>query len=74
MNGTVSNNESKSTLIYLSQPFEVPGGRFREIYYWDTYWAIDGLCLCEMFKTAKYVLENLLHLVKEYSFVPNGGR
>lgn len=74
MNGTVSDNKSKSTLIYLSQPFVVPGGRFREIYYWDTYWAIDGLCLCEMFKTAKYVLENLLHLVKEYSFVPNGGR
>ena len=28
--------EQKDSLIALTRPYIVPGGRFREIYYWDT--------------------------------------
>jgi alpha,alpha-trehalase len=30
----------------------VPGGRFRESYYWDSYWIIRGLLVCNMTTTA----------------------
>jgi alpha,alpha-trehalase len=30
----------------------VPGGRFRESYYWDTYWIILGLIASDMLNTA----------------------
>ena len=45
-------NNNNLTLIQDSflhlpyEPFVVPGGRFREVYYWDTYWTILGLLHC----------------------------
>lgn len=70
----VKKNEAKYSLIYLEKPFVVPGGRFREMYYWDTYWTIIGLLHSQMFDVAKGTIENLLSLVKRYGFVPNGNR
>lgn len=60
--------------IYTPNPVVVPGGRFRELYYWDSYWVINGLLLSEMTDTAFGMIENFLHLVNRYGFVPNGGR
>ncbi len=42
-----------TSLIYLERPFVVPGGRFREMYYWDSYWTILGLLKSEMTDTVK---------------------
>lgn len=47
---------------------------FIEFYYWDSYWIIEGLLLCDMNVTAKGMIENFLSMVKRYGFVPNGGR
>lgn len=58
----------------IKHPFAVPGGRFREFYYWDSYWVIEGLLISEMFTTAKFHIQNLIDMVKTYGFVPNGGR
>ncbi|TYZ56929.1 hypothetical protein PybrP1_001912 [[Pythium] brassicae (nom. inval.)] len=52
----------------------VPGGRFRESYYWDSYWIVEGLLVSGMRHTARGVVNNLLEYVAEYGFVPNGGR
>ena len=41
------------SLLYLPYPVMVPGGRFREIYYWDCFWIIRGLIQSEMLSTAK---------------------
>ena len=32
-----------SSLLPLPRPYVVPGGRFREIYYWDSYFTMLGL-------------------------------
>lgn len=54
INETVgSSEEHVSSLIYLAHGFIVPGGRFREMYYWDTYWTILGLIHSEMTGTVK---------------------
>lgn len=52
----------------------VPGGRFRESYYWDSLWIITGLLISDLKETARNVVNNLLNYVAEYGFVPNGGR
>ncbi|XP_069750778.1 trehalase [Narcine bancroftii] len=60
--------------IYVPNPLIVPGGRFREFYYWDSYWIIKGLLISEMSNTAKGMIENFLALIDRFGFIPNGGR
>ncbi|XP_014246527.1 trehalase-like [Cimex lectularius] len=77
--GRIMNNKAKqhpehTSLIYVPNGFIVPGGRFRELYYWDTFWIINGLLICDMETTAKGIIENLLSLVKQRGHVPNGSR
>lgn len=60
--------------IYVPNPLIVPGGRFREYYYWDSYWIIKGLLISEMYTTAKGMIKNFLHLIDRFGFIPNGGR
>lgn len=69
-----SHEIKNSTLIPLKYPFTIPGGRFREIYYWDSYWIFDGQLACGMHKTVKYGLLNFVELIKKYNFIPNGTR
>lgn len=64
----------RHSLITVPNGFVIPGGRFKEIYYWDSYWIIRGLLVSEMTTTAKGMIENLLSLVQRYGFVPNGSR
>lgn len=69
-----SKDALKSSLISLPRPFFVPGGRFRELYYWDTMNIVKGLVACEMMQSAKDAVHNLLYLVEHVGFVPNGNR
>ena len=55
-------------------PFVVPGGRFREFYYWDSYWIVEGLLISEMYETAFGHIMNMIEAVKVFGFVPNGFR
>ena len=66
--------KNQTSLLYAPNPFIVPGGRFKEIYYWDSYWIIEGLLLSDMVETAKGMLDNFLFLVSELGYVPNGLR
>lgn len=62
------------SIIPVPHRFIIPGGRFKEFYYWDAYWIIKGLLLSDMFDTARCMVENLLSVVERYGFIPNGGR
>lgn len=50
------------------------GDRFRETYYWDSYWVIRGLLVSKMTESAKRLVLNLLSMVERAGFVPNGAR
>ncbi|CAO1630002.1 unnamed protein product [Parajaminaea phylloscopi] len=54
--------------------FVVPGGRFRELYYWDTYFVILGLLRSQLNTVVKDLLNNFGDLVETIGFVPNGNR
>ncbi|KAM8927245.1 trehalase [Pelodytes ibericus] len=70
----VKDSPEKHSQIYVPNAVIVPGGRFREFYYWDSYWVINGLLLSEMSSTARGMIENFLDLVNRYGWIPNGGR
>ncbi|XP_047104847.1 trehalase-like [Schistocerca piceifrons] len=70
----VRENQELYSIIYMPYGVIIPGGRFREIYYWDSYWIIRGLLKCEMYYTARGILANFLLMVRQFGLVPNGGR
>lgn len=63
-----------TSAILAQRPFVVPGGRFREYYYWDNYFIVRALLLSGMHETAKDMILNMLDVVERYGFMPNGGR
>lgn len=63
-----------SSSIFLPHDFIVPGGRFNEIYYWDSYWILHGLMVCEMNVSVNNLINNLFYCIKKYGFIPNGSR
>uniref|UniRef100_A0A7E4USK8 Trehalase n=1 Tax=Panagrellus redivivus TaxID=6233 RepID=A0A7E4USK8_PANRE len=70
----VRQHQELYSLLYVPHPFVIPGGRFREFYYWDSYWIVKGLLFSEMYDTAKGMILNLAYMVDHHGFVPNGGR
>jgi alpha,alpha-trehalase len=74
VNATVKENPQRHSYVPRNYPMIVPGGRFRESYYWDSWWIVRGLLVCDMESTALYVINNLLGDVDTFGFVPNGGR
>uniref|UniRef100_A0ACD5TJ10 Uncharacterized protein n=1 Tax=Avena sativa TaxID=4498 RepID=A0ACD5TJ10_AVESA len=70
----VAARPDRHTLLPLPGRVVVPGSRFREVYYWDSYWVVRGLLVSKMYDTAKDIVLNLVYLVEEYGFVLNGAR
>ncbi|CAM6090222.1 unnamed protein product [Calypogeia fissa] len=70
----VATRSEMYTMVSLKNPFVIPGSRFREVYYWDSYWVIRGLVVSKMLSTARGMVDNLLSMVETYGFVPNGAR
>lgn len=66
--------QTRSSLIPLPNKYIVPGGRFREVYYWDSYFTILGLNISGLSSVSKGMVDNFLYLVKQFGFVPNGNR
>ena len=62
------------TLIALPNPYVVPGGRFREVYYWDSYFTMLGLQQDDEVETIQHIVDNFAYLIKTVGFVPNANR
>ncbi|KHJ91067.1 alpha,alpha-trehalase, partial [Oesophagostomum dentatum] len=52
------------SIIPVPNPFVVPGGRFREIYYWDSFFIIKGLLASHMYVTVRGMIENMQYLIE----------
>lgn len=63
-----------STLLPLPKPYVVPGGRFREIYYWDSYFTAQGLNADGYPDMVLAMAENFRHLINTTGHIPNGNR
>ena len=65
---------SHSSLIPLPNSYIVPGGRFREVYYWDSYFTLLGLVDSDQEKMAVNMVDNFSFLIDSIGFIPNGNR
>jgi alpha,alpha-trehalase len=63
-----------SSLIPLPYPYIVPGGRFNEIYYWDSYFTMLGLEASGRIDMIESMVKNFAYLIDEIGFIPNGNR
>ena len=65
---------SGSSLLPLPYDYIVPGGRFREIYYWDSYFTMLGLKESGQDETIESMIKNFAFLIEKYGHIPNGNR
>ena len=61
-------------LLYLPHPYVVPGGRFNEMYGWDSYFISVGLLEAGRVERAKHMASNHLYQVRHYGTVLNANR
>lgn len=66
--------DPRSSLIPLPNPYVVPGGRFREVYYWDSYFTMLGLVESGRTDLVRSMLDNFAHLIRTVGHIPNGNR
>jgi alpha,alpha-trehalase len=66
--------DASSSLIPLPNSYVVPGGRFREVYYWDSYFTMQGLVESGHVDLVKSMLDNFAHLINTVGHIPNGNR
>ncbi len=67
-------DQQSGTLIPLPHLYLVPGGRFREIYYWDSYFTMLGLQVSGRTDLIEQMVGNFAHLIDQFGFIPNGNR
>ena len=66
--------KSAGTLISLPYPYVVPGGRFGEIYYWDSYFTMLGLQASGKYDMIENMVKNFSYLIDTIGYIPNGNR
>jgi alpha,alpha-trehalase len=61
-------------VLYLPNPYVVPGGRFNEMYGWDSYFIIRGLVQAGKIELARGMVENFFFEIENYGAVLNANR
>jgi alpha,alpha-trehalase len=64
----------KEGLLYLPNRYVVPGGRFNEMYGWDSYFIILGLVHDHRSDLARGMVENFLYEIENYGAILNANR
>jgi alpha,alpha-trehalase len=73
--GSLSQQEiGKPGLLYLPKPYVVPGGRFNEMYGWDSYFVIRGLVADGQRELARGMVGNFFFEIDNYGAILNANR
>src|SRR5690606_31333230 len=65
---------ANASLIPLPDQYIVQGGRFSEIYYWDSYFTMLGLKSQGKYELIENMVRNFGFLIDSLGFIPNGNR
>ena len=68
------NRVDRGSLIALPHKYIVPGGRFNEQFYWDSYFIMEGLAAQGEWKKAEDILKNAAYMIRKYGYVPTANR
>ncbi len=71
---STKNVEKWDSLLPLPESYVVPGGRFREIYYWDSYFTMLGLAESGHWDKVADMVANFGYEIDARGYIPNGNR
>ncbi|WP_157215888.1 alpha,alpha-trehalase TreF [Flavisphingomonas formosensis] len=66
--------DPRGSALALPRPYVVPGGRFRELYYWDSYFTMLGLARDGRDDLVEDMIDDFGSLIDRYGHIPNGTR
>lgn len=69
-----STSQSEGSLIALPNSYVVPGGRFNEQFYWDSYFIMLGLAADKEWDLLENMLTNVTYMIEQFGFVPTANR
>ena len=68
------NRRDRGSLIALPQKYVVPGGRFSEQFYWDSYFIMLGLAADGEWKMIENMMDNYVYMIRKYGYIPTANR
>lgn len=68
------NRRDKGSLIALPYKYVVPGGRFDEQYYWDSYFIMLGLAVDDRWDVIEGMIKNFAYMIRKFGFIPTANR
>ncbi len=68
------NRRTRGSLFALPHPYIVPGGRFSEQFYWDSYFIMLGLAADGKWSMIEGMIKNYAFMIRKFGFIPTANR
>ena len=68
------NRKDRGSLIALPHKYIVPGGRFAEQFYWDSYFVMLGLVADKRWDLVEMMMKNYTYMIRKFGFIPTANR
>lgn len=68
------NRRDRGSLLALPHRYIVPGGRFSEQFYWDSYFIMLGLAVDKRWDMIEGMMKNYSYMIRKYGFIPTANR
>lgn len=68
------NRANRGSLLALPHPYVVPGGRFSEQFYWDSYFIMLGLAADNRWDMIEGMMKNYAFMIRKFGFIPTANR
>lgn len=68
------NRRDRGSLVALPHSYVVPGGRFSEQFYWDSYFIMLGLARDGRWDMIEGMIKNYAYMIRKYGFIPTANR
>ena len=68
------NRLNRGSLIALPYSYIVPGGRFSEQFYWDSYFIMLGLAADDRWKMIEGMVKNFAFMIRKFGYIPTANR
>ena len=66
--------KNKGSLIALPYDYVVPGGRFEEQFYWDSYFVMLGLAADRQWELIEGMMKNYTYMIRKFGYIPTANR
>src|SRR6478672_13521477 len=68
------NRLNRGSLVAVPHSYIVPGGRFSEQFYWDTYFIMLGLAADHRWKMIEGMMKNYAFMIRKFGYIPTANR